>query len=63
MGRGHGQVQGRRIGVAHVLAGQDHQSPGEKADVLAPFEHSGEPVQRGVGIAAADALYQALMAS
>ena len=46
------------IGVAHVFAGQDHQPPGEKADILAPFEHPRQPIQGRVGIAAANALDQ-----
>ena len=58
LGRGHGQRQGGRIGIAHVLAGQDHQPPGEEPHVFAPFEHAGQPVQGGVGIAAANALDQ-----
>ena len=47
-----------RIGIAHVLAGQDHQPPGEEPHVFAPFEHPGQPVEGRVGIAAANALDQ-----
>ena len=56
--RGHGQRQRVRVGVADVFAGQDHQPAGEEADVFAAFEHAGEPVDAGIGIAAADAFDQ-----
>ncbi len=56
--RRHGQRQGGRIGIAHVLAGQDYDPPGEKPHVLASFEHAGKPVQGGVGITAPNALDQ-----
>ena len=56
--RGHGQRQRVRIGVADVFAGEDHEPAGEESHVFAPFEHAGEPVDAGVGIAAADAFDQ-----
>ena len=58
VGGRHRQRQGGRIGVAHVLAGQDHQPPGEEPHVFAPFEHPRQPVQGRVRIAAANALDQ-----
>ena len=56
--RGHGQRQGLRVGVADVFAGEDHDPPGQKAHVLARFEHPRQPVDGRVGIAAAHALDQ-----
>ncbi len=50
--------QGRRIGVAHVLAGEDHDPPGEEPHVLAPFQHPRQPVEGRVRVAAANALDQ-----
>ena len=46
------------IGDADVLAGQDHQPPGDEARVLARLDHPGQVVQGGVDVAAAHALDQ-----
>jgi len=56
MMRGHGKWQRLRIGQADVLRRQDDQAARDKARVLVAGEHLGEPVQRGVRIAAAAAL-------
>ena len=53
-----GQRQRVRIGIADVLAGKDHQPAAEKPHILAPFEHPRQPIEAGVGIAAADTLDQ-----
>ena len=55
---GDGQRQGVGIGVADIFAGEDHEAAGEEADVFAPFEHPGEPIEGRVGIAAANAFDQ-----
>ena len=39
-----------------VFAGEDHEAAGDEARVLAGGEHAGEPVEPGVGVAAADRL-------
>ena len=56
--RGDGQRQRVRVGVADIFAGEDYEPAGEESHVLAPFEHAGEPVHAGVGVAAADAFDQ-----
>ena len=55
-GRGIGHHQGQGIGLPYVLAGQDHQSPGDEPGVLARLEHPGQPVEAGVGIRPPDRL-------
>ena len=45
-----GDEQRARVGVADVLGGEDHHSPGEEARILAGFEHRGQVVERGVGV-------------
>ena len=54
--RRHRHQQAPRVGIADILAGEDHEPAGEEANVFAPLEHPGKPVETGVGIAAADAL-------
>ena len=53
--RGHRDEEAARVGQPDVLAGRDDQAPGDETDVLAGMEHLGQPVKRGIGIAAADA--------
>ena len=45
-----------RIGVADVLGREDHHAARDEQRVLAGLEHAHQPVDRGVGIAAAHAL-------
>ena len=47
-----------RLGIGHpdVLAREDHEAARDEARVFARLEHPGEPVEPGVGIAAADRL-------
>ncbi len=56
--RRHGQRQRGRVGVANILAGENHQPPSQKSRLLATFEHSGQPINPRVGIGAANALDQ-----
>ena len=56
MGRGDGHLERARVGVADVLAGEDHHPPREEAGVLAALEHRGEVEQRRVGVRAAGRL-------
>ena len=51
-----GHHQRERIGHADVLAGEDHETAGDEAGVLAGLEHAGQPVQAGIGIGTPDAL-------
>jgi hypothetical protein len=44
------------VGQADVLAGQDHQPPGDEPRVLPCLEHPRQVVQRGVGIGATQRL-------
>ena len=53
------QRQRLRIGVADVLAGEDHHPARDEARVLAGLEHARQPVERGVGVAAAHGLDEA----
>src|SRR2546430_2351927 len=46
----------RRVGHPDVLARVHDQPPGDEARVLPRLDHPGQVVQRGVGVAAADAL-------
>ena len=55
-GGGVGDHERQRVGHADVLAGEDHQAPGDEAGVLPGLEHAGEPVEAGVGVGAPDAL-------
>lgn len=45
-----------RLGVAHVLGREDHHATGHEHRVFARFQHAGEVVDGGVGIARAHAL-------
>ena len=56
LGGGDGGGERRRVGQPDVLAGQDHQPPGDEARVLPRLDHPGQVVQRGVGVGAADRL-------
>ncbi len=51
-----GDEQARGIGHPDVLRRRDHQAAGDEAGVLAGLEHARHPVERGVGVAAPDAL-------
>ena len=51
---GHEQCRG--VGVADVLGGADHDAAGDELGVLAGVEHAREPVEHGVGVAAAHRL-------
>ena len=46
--------QGIGIGQSDILRGQDHQSPGNKLNILSSFEHTGQPVYSRIRIAPAD---------
>jgi len=54
--RGTRDHQGLRIGEANVLPGEDDDAPGDEHRVLAGVDHAHEPVERRVGVGAADAL-------
>ncbi len=56
LGAGGHHPDGVRIGQAHVLAGQDQHPPEEEARVLAGIDHLGQPVERRVGVGAAQRL-------
>ncbi len=47
-----------RIGIADVLAGCAQQTAGQILRIATAVEHAAEPVQRGIRVAAADALVQ-----
>ena len=51
-----GNKKGLGIGVADVLGGRDHDAARDELGVLARVEHAREPVERGVGVAAAHRL-------
>ena len=51
--RRDGERQRLRVGVADVLAGEDHHPPGDELRVLAALDHHREVVERGVGVRAA----------
>ncbi len=55
-GRGGGERERRRVGVADVLGGEDHHPPHDEPRVLAALEHHREVVQRRVGVRAAGGL-------
>ncbi len=52
LGTRHRERQRRRVGVSYVLAGKNDQPTGQESNVLAAFEHFGQPVNRGVRVAA-----------
>jgi hypothetical protein len=56
VGGGDGHQQGPRVGVAHVLGGEDHHPPRDEARILARLEHHREVVDGSVGVAAAHRL-------
>ncbi len=58
LGRVQRQPQRARVGQADVLAGHAHQPARHVARVGAAVEHAHEPVQRGIGVAAAHRLVQ-----
>ena len=45
-----------RVGVADVLGREDHDAARDEERILARLEHAREPVERGVGVAAAQGL-------
>ena len=53
-GVGHHQRHG--VGLAHILAGQDDQTSGDKPGILTGFEHPGQPVEPSIGIRTSDRL-------
>jgi hypothetical protein len=55
---GYRHRQRHRVGQADVLRGQDDQPAGDEVDVLPRLQHAGQPVDGGVGVAAAHALDQ-----
>ncbi len=56
LGRRDGHRERPRIGVPDVLGRRDDQAPGDELGVLAGRDHRRQPVQRGVGVVAAQAL-------
>src|SRR5690554_7128588 len=42
------------VGQTHIFGGGDEQATGKQFWVFAAFRHAGEPVNSGIGIAAAD---------
>ena len=52
---GDGEEQPAGVGQADILAGGNDEAPGNEADVFPGMEHFGQPIERGIGIAAADA--------
>ena len=56
LGGRHRHLERPRVRVAHVLGRGDDQPPGDEPRVLAGRDHRAQPVQRGVGIVAAEAL-------
>ena len=57
--RGDGDQERRRVGVAHVLGGEDHHPPREEARILARLEHPSELVDGRIRIAASHDLMNA----
>jgi hypothetical protein len=53
--RRDGDLQRLRLGVADVLGGEDDHAARDEERVLARLEHAHHPVDRGVGVAAAQA--------
>ena len=53
---GDGERQAARIGIADILAGEDHHPPRDEARILAGLQHLGQPVERRMGIGTAQAL-------
>ena len=51
-----GQQQRVGVGVANVLGSEDNHASGDEERVLAGHEHTGQPIDRRVGIAAAQRL-------
>lgn len=58
LGGSDGEGEGVGVGISDIFAGQDDESSGEEADFFPAFEHFGEPVEGGVGVASADAFDQ-----
>ncbi len=55
---GHGDAEGVAVGEANVFAGGDDDAARDEADVLPCVKHFGEPVEGGVGVGGAHALYK-----
>ena len=53
---GDGDLERLRVGEPDVLGGEDDEAAGDEERVLAALEHAGEPVERGVGVGAAEGL-------
>ena len=53
---GDGDDQRLRVGEADVLGGEDDHAPHDEQRVLAGLDHAGQPVERGVGVGAAQGL-------
>ena len=51
-----GQQKGVRVGQSDVLARTDDQSASNEGGILAALNHASQPVERCIGVAAADAL-------
>src|SRR5918998_5919869 len=58
LGGGDREREAVRVGVADVFGGEDDEATGHEDGVLPRLEHPGEVVERGVGVAAAHALYK-----
>ena len=52
----HRDLQRLRIGKPDVLGGRDDEPAGDEQRILAGLEHASQPVDGGIGIAAANAL-------
>ena len=48
----------RTVGEADILDGEAHHAPGDVERVLAARQHPGEPIERRVGVGAAQRLVQ-----
>ena len=53
-----GQQQGVGVGVAHILAGKYNHPSGNKFDILATFNHAGQPINGAIRITAPHAFYK-----
>ena len=53
---GIGQQQGVGIGQSDILCGTDHETAGDELRVFPTLDHACQPVERSVGVRAADAL-------
>ena len=55
---GHDDSHGVGVGQADILTGQDDHAPENEAGVFAGVDHAGHPVERGIRVEAAEALYK-----